>query len=119
MQTIGMILAACVLSVGVASAQQPSHGIDTGFHDGMEGAAAGPFNDADAARFLAQATFGPTAADIAYLRALGYEGWLDLQFAAPASTQVQYLNWVQSLPVDNDVTDATRLQIWTINAVGT
>jgi len=112
-------VAGCVLAVAAASAQQLSHSPDTGFHDGFEGATAGPFNDADAARFLAQATFGPTATEIAYLRAFGYQGWLDLQFTAPASTQVSYLTWVQGLPADNDVTDDTRLQIWTINSVGT
>ena len=58
-------VAGCVLAVAAASAQQLSHSPDTGFHDGFEGATAGPFNDADAARFLAQATFGPTATEIA------------------------------------------------------
>jgi hypothetical protein len=28
------------------------------------------------ARFLAQATFGPTSADIAHLKAIGYQAWL-------------------------------------------
>src|SRR6478672_3654345 len=41
--------------------------------------AAIPANDADAARFLAQATFGPTTADIARLRQIGYSQWLDEQ----------------------------------------
>ncbi|MEG2940857.1 MAG: DUF1800 family protein [Thermomonas sp.] len=38
-----------------------------------------PATDADAARFLAQATFGPTSADIARLRQIGYSQWLDEQ----------------------------------------
>ena len=38
-----------------------------------------PANDADAARFLAQATFGPTTADITRLRQIGYSQWLDEQ----------------------------------------
>lgn len=100
-----------------------SHFPDAMLHDGFEDPAAGPLNDADAARFLAQATFGATAADIATLRSLGYQGWLDQQFAAPVSTQVQYMNWVENLPNtptgNNYVTDETRLQIWGINAVGT
>jgi len=113
-----VIAAGSAIAMTSALASPPSHGPDPLFHDGMEGVTAGPFNDADAARFLAQATFGPTATDIAYLRALGYQGWLDLQFAAPASKQVPYLDWVQGLAADNEVTDDTRLQIWTINAVG-
>ena len=38
-----------------------------------------PATDADAARFLAQATFGPTTADITRLRQIGYSQWLDEQ----------------------------------------
>ena len=50
-----------------------------------------PETDAEAARFLAQATFGPTLADISYLRQAGYERWLDEQFRMPPSYQVPYL----------------------------
>lgn len=41
---------------------------------------------AAAARFLDQATFGPTAVEIARLRRLGFAGWFAQQLAAPAST---------------------------------
>lgn len=34
-------------------------------------------------RFLEQASFGPTAAEIAKVRSLGIKGWLDSQFAMP------------------------------------
>jgi uncharacterized protein (DUF1800 family) len=37
-------------------------------------------------RFLSQATFGPAAASLNDLRRLGYEGWLQAQFAAPWRT---------------------------------
>jgi uncharacterized protein (DUF1800 family) len=40
----------------------------------------------EAARFLAQATFGPTEADIDRLMAIGYAAWIDEQFALPASS---------------------------------
>jgi uncharacterized protein (DUF1800 family) len=114
-----------VFSVGASADPVLSHEPDPLFHDGYEGVTAGPFNDADAARFLAQATFGATMADIAHLRALGYQAWLAEQFSAPASTEVPYLNWVENLvcPPDdtrcNDVTDDTRMQAWAINSVGT
>ena len=39
----------------------------------------------EAARFLRQATFGPTAAEIDRVVQIGYDGWLDQQFAAPPS----------------------------------
>lgn len=38
-----------------------------------------------AARFLTQASFGPTANDIATVQALGYDGWINNQFSFPAS----------------------------------
>jgi len=44
-----------------------------------------PAGDADAARFLAQATVGFNDADIADVRALGYDGWLTREFAKPVS----------------------------------
>ncbi|MBI5257141.1 MAG: DUF1800 domain-containing protein [Burkholderiales bacterium] len=40
-------------------------------------------SDAEAARFLVQATFGPTMADLARLRTLGYNAWFNEQFAEP------------------------------------
>lgn len=92
-------------------------------HSGFEGMDAGPYSDADAARFLAQATFGPTLDGIAHLRSVGYQAWLNEQFALPASTQIPYLDWVENLPplpIGNDsVTDDTRIEAWTINALGT
>jgi uncharacterized protein (DUF1800 family) len=39
----------------------------------------------EAARFLTQATFGPTSADLNALVSKGYSTWLDEQFAKPAS----------------------------------
>lgn len=39
----------------------------------------------EAARFLGQAAFGATQADIAQVQALGMEGWLNAQFALPRS----------------------------------
>ncbi|MEO6436967.1 MAG: DUF1800 family protein, partial [Tepidisphaeraceae bacterium] len=40
----------------------------------------------DAARFLAQATFGPTEAEIANVQAIGYDAWIDQQIAIPGPT---------------------------------
>jgi uncharacterized protein (DUF1800 family) len=41
--------------------------------------------DAGAARFLNQATFGASPADVAFVKANGFPAWLDAQFALPAS----------------------------------
>ncbi len=41
---------------------------------------------AEAARFLTQATFGPTDAEVDALVALGYSAWIDRQFTLPATS---------------------------------
>ena len=43
-------------------------------------------NDVDAPRFLTQATFGPTAADIITLQAQGYTTWINNQMALPETS---------------------------------
>ncbi len=65
--------------------------------DGAAAAAAPPPaatapTDAEASRFLGQAGFGATDAQIARVRALGYGGWLDEQFATQR-TQSHY-DWM-------------------------
>jgi uncharacterized protein (DUF1800 family) len=101
----------------VVFAQSSSHSPDGSMHDGFDGLAAGPAFDSDAARFLAQATFGPTTSSIAHLRDVGYEAWLAEQFAEPASTETQYLDWL--VPIQDYISDDARLEIWSINSVGT
>jgi uncharacterized protein (DUF1800 family) len=55
------------------------------YANGFDVPADAPATDADAARFLTQATFGPTTAEIARVRALGYSEWIDEQLAAPTT----------------------------------
>jgi len=60
----------------------PVHAGDRIFASGFEVL---PDNPADAARFLTQATFGPTPADIAHLMAIGYDAWFVEQLGMPAT----------------------------------
>ena len=46
----------------------------------------------EAARFLTQATFGPTTAEIARLQQRGYAAWLDEQFAKPRTRHIDALD---------------------------
>ncbi|MEP7044555.1 MAG: DUF1800 family protein, partial [Dokdonella sp.] len=110
-------LIAALTFAAAVSAQQPSHGLNTMFHDGFDGAAAGPTNKDDAARFLAQTTFGPTDADIAHLRTIGYQAWLSEQFAAPPSYQMDYLNWVGDT-LGEQVGQNARQEAWFLGALG-
>ena len=45
----------------------------------------------NAARLLMQATFGPVPEDIAQVRELGFEGWLDAQLALPPTFHTPYI----------------------------
>jgi uncharacterized protein (DUF1800 family) len=56
-----------------------------------------PSSDADARRFLTQATFGPTDADVAEVQALGFEPWIDRQLEAqPTSSHVAFFDLRQA-----------------------
>lgn len=110
---------ALFLPLSPAIGQGLSHLPDAGFHDSFDGVAGAFSSNADATRFLAQSTFGATADDIAHLRLIGYQGWLNEQFAQAASTQTQYLDWISSTFPDEYLSDDSRMEIWSINAAGT
>lgn len=53
--------------------------------------ASGNPSAADAARFLAQSTFGPTDALIAQVQSNGFDSFLNEQFAAPVSSHITFV----------------------------
>lgn len=61
-----------------------------GFPSG-NGASGSGISRAQAARFLAQATFGPTVADIERVQQLGFSAWLNEQIAKPATLHATYM----------------------------
>lgn len=71
------VLAACGGGSGSSSGSEV---------DGATAQAEKPASRAEAARFLTQATFGPTDAEIDRVMTVGYSAWIDEQFAKPAST---------------------------------
>jgi uncharacterized protein (DUF1800 family) len=76
-------------------------------------------SDAAAARFLAQATFGPTLQDIAQLRELGtYDRWIEQQFAASPSSHAQYLHALVPAPDATFPIDDQRIEAWLQMAMG-
>ncbi len=110
-----LIRPALALVVALLAAAPMSANAQLIFKDGMERISTIPSSDAEAARFLTQATFGPTLGDIAHLRSIGYEAWIDEQLTAPASKIVPYLSYIEGLgePVYNNA----RLEAWWQNAV--
>lgn len=55
---------------------------------------------ADAARFLAQATFGPTPEQVAYVQQVGFEVFLNEQFHAEPVGYPELALWPATVPVD-------------------
>ncbi len=68
----------------------------------------------DAARFLDQASFGGTAAEIQRLVQIGQEAWLNEQFAAPVSLQKPYLDWLRAN--NEGVYQQQRQEAWFIHS---
>ena len=52
-----------------------------------------PISDADAVRFLEQTTWGPTAADIAHLKQVGFLAYLNEQFTASVTNPLKGSNY--------------------------
>jgi len=50
-------------------------------------------NRQDATRFLTQATFGPTPQEVSHLMHVGFDVWLDEQFAEPMSATSHLNSW--------------------------
>ena len=61
-----------------------------------------PGNDAEAARFLTQATYGPTLAEIARLRAIGYSEWFRQEFNKPTTSARTYMELVNANRIADD-----------------
>jgi len=76
-------LVRAVLAAAAANAHASVH--DTIFAGRFDTPPDAPADANAAARFLTQATFGPTAADIAYVRAQGYSEWIEEQLSKPAT----------------------------------
>ncbi len=69
-------------------------------------------SDTEAARLLAQASFGATDAAIAQVRALGIEGWIDTQFTLQGPA---HLDYVQTY--SNGSNRDARHEIWWKDAI--
>ena len=70
-----------------------------------------PSTKQNAARFLTQATFGPTDASVQQVQALGYRGWIDQQMATPSASHLAYVdNRIEQIRLTNPAAalDATQ-----------
>lgn len=65
-----------------------------------------PASRAEAARFLTQATFGPTDAEVDHVMSVGYSAWIDEQFAKPASSSLAL--WDAKATANNATVNAAQ-----------
>ena len=62
----------------------------------------GPASDADTVRFLEQASWGPTPAEVARVKAMGFKAYLDEQFSLPPTNIAKGSNYPDLLfPLDD------------------
>jgi len=73
--------------------------------------------DAGAARFLNQAAFGAAPADIAYVKAHGYAGWLTHQFTLPTTHLQTYVQTNQNLDPNDPFPSNISQNGWWYNSV--
>jgi uncharacterized protein (DUF1800 family) len=71
----------------------------------------GPPTAAGAARFLTQATYGPTIQEIATVQAQGYAAWIEAQLTRPVASHLAYVDALP-VPVDERYSWYAREAIW-------
>jgi uncharacterized protein (DUF1800 family) len=71
----------------------------------------GAASSADAVRFLEQASWGPTSAEVARVQAMGFRAWLNEQFNAPTTSPASYTLAPTDTASGCPQTDQTQLSI--------
>ncbi|MEO5560860.1 MAG: DUF1800 family protein, partial [Dokdonella sp.] len=95
----------------------PAWAYDEIFRNGLEAPTDAPSNDAEAARFLGMATFGATAAEIAHVRAVGYDKWIAQQLSMPTTLERPYVEQIDGVTRLQSPGQVDRLQAWLKAAV--
>ena len=107
---------ALAMTAGLLTLDASAQSVDLIYRGNFENVTDAPASDAEAARFLTQATFGPTRAEIARLRAIGYGQWLDQQLSMPATLTRP---WLDNLVLDPtfSLNSGHRVDRWWVQAV--
>lgn len=86
------------------------------FKAGFQDLSEGPTSDSEAARFLTQASFGPSRSEIARLRQMGYRAWINEQLAMPSTFTRPWLTALEANP-NFSLNSGHRVDRWTVQAV--
>ena len=109
------LLRVLAFSLLLGSALQAHAGDDTifgGHTAGFEAKYFVPATDAEAARFLTQATFGPSRASIGQFRSNSYDGWIDQQIATAPTSARAYLDMLAARPAPPAIGQSQRVDRW-------
>ena len=107
-----LIIAGCGSS---SESDEPQHALPPD-----AGAPSGPgdtVTTSEASRFLSQATFGPSEADISRLTAIGVSAWIQAEFSKPQESLLQNVLTAEAAGVDIG-TDELGETFWTRAIVG-
>lgn len=110
-------LGACVATLLGLGAAGITHAGDLILQASFDESPEGPFNDYEASRFLTQTTFGPTLPEIRRLRQIGYNAWLNEQFAMPLTSHRAYLQNLASQTPPVDIYHNIRREAWMQRAI--
>ena len=110
----GLLLAVNGL-LGAGQAQAQTY--DLIFRSNIENVTDAPATDAEAARFLTQATFGPTRAEITRLRGIGYGQWFEQQFSMPPTLTRPWLDTLVAATPTFSLNSGHRVDRWWVQAV--
>ena len=104
---------ACLLALWCSGLVRAGDDVIFGGHTaGFEARYFVPTSDNEAARFLTQATFGPSRTSIAQFRGSSYEGWIDQQIATPTTSARAYLDMLAALPTPPSLGQSQRMDRW-------
>ncbi len=107
---------ALILGLGLTSNAAHAQTGDFLFNGGFQDLSDGPTNDSEAARFLTQASFGPSRAEIARLKQMGYRAWINEQLTLPATLTRP---WLTTLEADANfsLNSGHRVDRWAVQTV--
>ena len=110
------VFLALLVGLGLASGAAVAQTGDILFRGGFQDLSDGPTSDSEAARFLTQASFGPSRAEIARLRQMGYRAWINEQLTLPATLTRPWLTTLEADP-NFSLSSGHRVDRWTVQAV--
>lgn len=99
-----------IAALALGCAGLPALAQDVLFRSSFDIPAEGPATQADAARFLTQATFGPTLVEIDRLMATGYNTWFDMELSKAPALHLPFLD--ARAAAGDDVYQNIRQESW-------